>query len=160
MSPYEKIVGLLKKNSVEFQTIEHEPVFTSKQAAAVRGLRLEQGAKSLLFKADKDFVLVVVPGHKKVDWKKLKQTLGVKSIRLANAEEVLRQMGVEIGACYPFGNVANLRTLVDKTLAEQAIISCNPGRHDISIKFKFADYQNIVKPEIVDVTEKSQVDES
>ncbi len=151
LNRYEKIVELLKSNDVWFETIEHEPVFTSEQAAAVRGLKIEQGAKSLLFKADKGFALVVLGGDKKVDWKKLKQVLGAKNIRLARAEEVVRQMDVEIGACYPFGNVAGLKTLVDKSLAKQEIISCNPGRHDVSIKFKFQDYQKLVKPEIVDV---------
>ena len=128
MSPYEKIIELLKTNSVWFEKLEHEPVYTSEQAAAVRGMDLESGAKALLFKADNDFVLVVLGGHKKVDWKKLKQLLAVKKIRMATSEEVIDQMGVEVGACYPFGNVAGLRTLADKSLAEQEIISCNPGR--------------------------------
>jgi Ala-tRNA(Pro) deacylase len=152
MKPYEKIIELLKTNNIWFESIEHEPVYTSEQAALVRGLKLEQGAKSLLFKAGSDFVLVVVGGNQKVDWKKLKQMLGTKNIRMAKPEEVVQQMGVEIGACYPFGNIAGLRTLVDKALAKQKIISCNPGRHDISIKFKFADYKGIVRPEIVSVT--------
>ena len=151
-NPYERIIELLKSNDVWFEETEHEPVYTSEQAAAVRGFDLEASAKSLLFKADKNFVLVVLSGDKKVDWKKLKVILRVKNTRLANAEEVQKQMGVEVGACYPFGNVVNLRTLVDKTLAEQEIISCNPGRHEISIKFKFADYQKLVKPELIDVT--------
>ena len=152
MSPYEKIIELLKSSDVWFEEIKHKPVFTSEQAAAMRGLKLEQGAKSLLFKAGDEFVLAVVGGDKKIDWKKLKNTLLFKQIRMAKPEEVVGQMGVEIGACYPFGNVANLRTLVDKNLAKQEIISCNPGRHDISIKFKFSDYQKLVKPEIADLT--------
>lgn len=155
MSPYRKIIELLKDNDVWFEEIEHEPVYTSEQAAAVRGMDLESGAKALLFKADKIFVLVVLGGHKKVDWKKLKAQLGVKKVRMATPEEVVEKMGVEIGACYPFGNVAGLRTLADKSLAEQKIISCNPGRHDVSIKFKFSNFQNLVKPEIVDVTEEA-----
>jgi len=149
---YDKIIELLKSNGAWFEQIEHEPVFTSEQAAAVRGLEIGQGAKSLLFKAKPDFVLAVLPGDKKVDFKKLKDTLHVKEIRFATPEEVVEKMSVEIGACYPFGNVVGLRTIVDTSLARQEIISCNPGRHDVSIKFKFADYQRIAKPEIADIT--------
>lgn len=152
MSPYEKIIELLKANDIWFEKIEHEPVYTSEQAAAVRGMNLASGAKALLFKANNDFVLVVAPGHKKVDWKKLKDYLAVKKVRMASPEEVVEKMSVEIGACYPFGSIAGLRTLADKSLAEQEIISCNPGRHEISIKFKFDDYQKLVQPEMVDVT--------
>ncbi|HZP55861.1 MAG TPA: YbaK/EbsC family protein [Candidatus Saccharimonadales bacterium] len=152
MNPYEKIIELLKSNDLWFEEIKHEPVYTSQQAASVRGLKLEQGAKSLLFKADQDFILVVLGGDKKVDWKKLKNVLSVRQIRMATPEEVVQKMGVEVGACYPFGNIVGLRTLVDKSLTKQEIISCNPGRHDVSIKFMLKDYQKLVQPELTEVS--------
>lgn len=149
--PYEAIVSLLQSHDIAFETIEHEPVFTSEQAAAVRGLSLRAGAKSLLFKTKQGFVLVVLPGNQRVDTKKLKQYLGVKELRFATPEEVVEQMGCEIGACYPFGTVAGLRTLMDETMTREPVISCNPGRHDISIKFAASDFMLLVKPEIVSV---------
>jgi Ala-tRNA(Pro) deacylase len=149
-NPYEKIEGLLRQHDVEFVKLDHEPVYTSEQAAAVRGINLESGAKSLLFKTKIGFVLVVVPGSKRVDSKKLKKLLGVKDVRFATPEEVKEQMGCEIGSCYPFGNVAGLRTLVDKSLGQNDIISFNPGRHDISIKMQYADYAKLASPEVVE----------
>ena len=118
----------------------------------MRGISLEQGAKSLLFKLKENgFILVVVAGHKRVDSKKLKRFLQVKDVRFANPEEVKGQMGCEIGSCYPLGNVANLRTLVDEGLGRNEIISFNPGRHDISIKMSYRDYQALVQPEVVKI---------
>lgn len=152
MKPYDAIMGLLRDQQIPFEEIEHEPVFTSEQAAAVRGLSLRQGAKSLLFKVKgQGFVLVVVPGDKRVNSKLLKKIMHAKDVRFASPEEVKEHMGCEIGACYPFGNIVDLRTLVDKSLADNETISFNPGRHDISIKLNHADYDRLVKPEIVDV---------
>src|SRR6266446_8368642 len=113
--PHEGIIALLRHHGVEFEKIEHEPVHTCEEAATVRGLSLEQGAKSLLFKTKVGFVLVVVPGDKRVDSRSLKKILGVKDARFASPEEVEELMVCKIGSCYPFGNVAGLRTLADRS---------------------------------------------
>ena len=151
-NPYQAIIALLQDKGVPFKQLEHEPVFTSQQAAAVRGLTLEQGAKSLLFKTKQGFVLVVLPGDKRVDSKRLKKLLDVSDVRFASPEEVKTQMGCEIGACYPFGLVAGLRTIVDASLSNQDTISFNPGRHDRSIKIAFSDYVRLANPEIASIS--------
>lgn len=104
-NPYQAIVDLLNSHGVSFETIEHEPVFTSDQAATVRGITTEAGAKSLLLNTDGSFVLCILPGSKKLDTKKVKKLIRVKNLRFATPEEVLDVMGCEVGACYPFGNL-------------------------------------------------------
>lgn len=151
--PYEAIVRLLDEAHVTYEKIEHAPVFTSKQAAPIRGTKLEQGAKALLFKTKEgNFVLVVLPGNQRADSKKLRVLLGTKDIRFATPEEVIVHMGCAIGSCYPFGVVAGLRTLADPLLGDNEVISLNPGRHDISIKMRYADYIRLAKPEIISIT--------
>lgn len=152
-SPYDAIVRLLDDAHITYETLTHDPVYTSEQAAAVRGLSLQQGAKSMLFKAKNGgFVLVVLPGDRRVSSRLLKQALQAKDVRLASPAEVSEQMGCAIGACYPFGNVAGLRTLVDKSLEQNEVISFNPGRHDVSIKLPYADYVRLSKPEVVEIS--------
>ena len=73
--------------------------------------------------------------------------------RFATPEEVQEQMGCEIGSCYPLGVVAGLRTLVDKSLARSGVISFNPGRHTVSIKLNYVDYQRLAQPELADVVQ-------
>lgn len=148
VNPYEEIINFLDKNNIAYEVIEHEPVFTSEQAAQVRGLSLKQGAKSLLLKADKDFILVILPGDKKLDSKKLKNLLGIKNLRFATSEEVKEIMGCEIGACYPFGNLINVKMFVDTTLSKNEIISFNPGVHSTSIRVRWKDYYIKVKPDM------------
>jgi len=110
VNPYEDIIGVLRANSINFEELDHEPVYTSEDAAKVRGLSVEAGAKSLLFKAKDKFVLVVLSGSKRVDSKKLKRLLAVKEIRFATPAEVNNKMGCIVGACYPFGSIAHLQT--------------------------------------------------
>lgn len=152
INPYQAIIDLLGRHSIFYEEVEHEAVYTSEQAAAVSGMDLAAGAKSLLFKTKQDFILVVVAGNQRVNSKKLKQILGTKDLHFAKPEEVKEQMGCEVGACYPFGSIASLRTLVDNSLSKHEIISCNPGRHNVSLRLKYVDYQKLTKPETVRVT--------
>jgi len=113
---------------------------------------MSQAAKSLLFKTKEgDFVLVVLPGDKRADSRKLKELLHTKSLRFATPEEVEEQMNCKIGSCYPLGNIAGLRTLVDESLGQNDEIFFNLARHDISIKMHYSDYFAHAKPELVTV---------
>lgn len=149
---YEAIIRLLDETHTRYEKFEHEPVFTSEEAAAVRGVSMSQAAKALLFKTkENSFVLVVLPGDKRADSRKLKDYLGTKSIRFATPEEVEVHMGCKIGSCYPLGVVAGLRTLVDKSLGNNEEIFFNPARHDISIKLRYEGYEKLAAPELVNV---------
>ena len=150
-TPYQQIIALLNEHTVPFELIEHEPVFTSEQAAQVRGLSMDQGAKSLLLKTDESFLLVVLPGSKKVDSKKVKK-LGIKHHRFASPQEVKETMNCEVGSCYPFGSVCEIPMVVDQSMAKNVMISFNPGVHDKSIKMRWSDYKKITELRLVDVS--------
>ena len=151
-NPYDAIIQLLDEAHCTYEKIEHEPVFTSEEAAAIRGVNMSQAAKSLLFKTkENNFVLVVLPGDKRADSRKLKACLGTKSIRFATPEEVEEHMGCKIGSCYPLGAIAGLTTLVDESLGQNKEIFFNPGRHDISIHMAYADYIALSRPKVIDI---------
>ena len=61
MSVFERIHERLTQQGIAFTVLRHEPVFTSEQAAAVRGVPLGSGAKALVVKAGERFVLLVIP---------------------------------------------------------------------------------------------------
>jgi Ala-tRNA(Pro) deacylase len=150
--PYDRIIGLLKTNDIKYRELLHEPVYTSEQAAQVRGLSLDAGAKSLLLKAEDNFALIVLSGSRKLSSKKFKKRLGIKNLRFATPEEVREQMNCEIGSCYPFGSVADLETYVDESLLTQTDISFNPGVHDKSLVIKLSDYLKLESPAQIDVS--------
>jgi Ala-tRNA(Pro) deacylase len=149
---FKKVTDFLDEQGAPYKILEHEPVFTSEQAAKIRGTSLKQGAKALLFKSKENFILIVAPGDKRVDSKKLKKLLGTKDLRFATPEEVKQVMGCEIGACYPFGNLIGVRMIVDKSVGKNEIISFNAGLHNRSVLIKYADYEKAVNPEVVDIT--------
>jgi hypothetical protein len=46
-SVYDRVESLLKQHGIAFQVLRHEPVYTSEEAARMRGTPLASGAKQL-----------------------------------------------------------------------------------------------------------------
>ena len=70
-----RLENLLKERGVEFSVLRHQPVFTSEEAAAVRGVALSTGAKALICKVDVGFVMFVIPADRKLNSKPVRQAL-------------------------------------------------------------------------------------
>jgi aspartyl-tRNA synthetase len=136
---FEKIKDSLNKDKVEYEVMEHKPVYTSKEAALVRGTKLEQGAKALICKTEKGFVQAVISAAKELNEQELKKILGVKNLKLANADEVKELTGISIGAVPPFGNLWGIGVHIDKSITANEEIAFNAGMHTHSIKMKSKD---------------------
>src|SRR5262249_44282771 len=143
---FDRIQDLLQRANVFFSVLRHEPVYTSEQAAAVRGTPLASGAKALIVKAGDRFVLFVVPADRKLDNRKAREGLCIKGLRFATREEVQELTGLAPGSIPPFGSLFQLPTYCDPSLAENASINFNAGDHAISIHMAYLDYLTVEKP--------------
>jgi Ala-tRNA(Pro) deacylase len=146
---FDRLQEMLQQSGVPFTVRRHEPVFTSEQAAAVRGTPLESGAKALIVKAGKRFVLLVLPADRKLDSRKAKEVLGVKALRFASKEEVLQLTGLEPGSIPPFGSLFNLATYCDPGLSANPSINFNAGDHSISVHMIYTDFARVESPTMV-----------
>jgi len=147
-SVFEQIETLLKQHGIEFQVLRHEPVFTSEEAARVRGTPLASGAKALVVKGEAGFVMFVVPAGRKLDSHAVRRTKGWKKMRFATWEEVLELTGLTPGSISPFGSLFGLHTHCDERLGENETINFNAGDHSISVSMRYADYVQVEKPEL------------
>jgi Ala-tRNA(Pro) deacylase len=149
---FERLHNWLREKSVAVTVLHHEPVYTSEQAAAVRGTSLGSGAKALIVKAGDRFVLLVLPADRKLDSRKAREQLGVKALRFATREEVEQRTGLQPGSIPPFGSLFGLPTFCDPALGENAAINFNAGDHAISIQIAYEDYIAAEKPALASVT--------
>jgi Ala-tRNA(Pro) deacylase len=151
-SIFERLETWLHQAGVPFSVLRHEPVFTSEQAAAVRGTSLASGAKALVLNAGDSFLLAVLPADRKLDSKKAREALCVKAMRFASKEEVEQLTGLQPGSIPPFGSLFGLTTYCDPALAENASINFNAGDHSISVQMLYAEYQRVENPKIIAIT--------
>ena len=130
----------------------HEPVYTSEQAARVRGVSLASGAKALIVKVDENFVHFVLPADRRFDSGKARKALGARRSRFATAEEVLELTGLAPGAIPPFGSLFRLKTYCDPRLGENETINFNAGDHSISVSMRFDDFVRLERPTLLEIT--------
>jgi len=146
-------MSLLKKSGSSYDLYEHEPVYTCEQASRMRGIKLEQGIKCLLLKAETKFILILTRGDKKIDLKKIAALEGVKKISLANEQEIEKIAECPKGCVHPFCRV---KTYVDKILFKNETIDFNPGCHDKSIRIKVVDLMRLIENPIVEIISLEQ----
>ena len=149
----ERLLQLLTEAEARFRVCEHEPVFTSEQAAEMRGTPPEAGAKALLVKADDDrHVLLVIAGSCRVDNGRLRAALGTRRVRFASAEELLAVTGCRPGALPPFGQLFGLSVLLDRSLQEASEAAFNAGSHTVSVVMDGDDFRRVLSGQPVDVS--------
>jgi Ala-tRNA(Pro) deacylase len=143
----QKIKQILTSNHIEFEETEHEAVYTSHKAAQVIGLETEEaGVKSLILKTKEGaFILVLNPGNKKVDTKKISQMEDTKSIYFASPEEVIKVTGIPIGSIPPFGHKTKLKTYLNEELLDCEYLYFNPGSHTKTIKMPSKDLLRVLE---------------
>jgi Ala-tRNA(Pro) deacylase len=151
-SVFERLQAKLQEAGVAFSVSRHKPVFTSEEAAAVRGAPLASGAKALIVKAGDAFALLVMPADRKLDSKKARAHVGAKSIRFATREEVEQLTGLQPGSIPPFGSLFGLATWCDPDLGNNASINFNAGDHTISVQMAYADFVTVEKPNLAAIT--------
>jgi Ala-tRNA(Pro) deacylase len=144
----EKILSIFKENNVTYQLYEHEPVYTSQEAAKIRGVELKTGCKSMVLKTkDGKFVLANVSANKKIDLKKLERMLDCK-LSFASKEEVLQTTNCESGSVPPFGKLFGLPTFLDESVLENDFVNFNIGMLTRSVKISKQDLLKVMDPTI------------
>lgn len=147
----DRLTQALNAAHIPYQKSEHAPVYTSAEAAAVRGATLHSGAKALIIKGGDTFVMIVLPADLSLDSGALRDALGTRKNRFADKDEVLEITGLTPGSIPPFGSLFRLQTYCDERLADNARINFNAGSHAVSIQMAYEDYVKFERPALVRV---------
>ena len=146
-----RVIEFLDKSAVRYEVTEHPPAFTAQQMAAAAHEPGQYVAKPVVVKADGEYMMCVLPACYKIDMGALKSQLGVKSVELAKEKEIGKIFDdCELGAEPPFGNLYDLRTIMDKTLENDDYITFQAGTHEKAIRISMDDYQKLVEPQVLE----------
>lgn len=116
-------------------------------AADALGVMPEQIIKSVLFRADTAYVLIVANGTTRISTKRLADHLGVarRRVRVANGEQVTAVTGYQPGAVPPFGHPHPLTTIVEASvLSIQGEIYGGGGETDALMRLSLAELVRVV----------------
>ena len=147
--PVKRVEKSLKKFDPNLKIIVlNTTARTAKDAA--NSLKSELGAivKSLVFKAEDDFVICLVSGDKRCSLNKLKKFLNKKDVSMSNADQVKENTGFSIGGVAPTGHLKKLNIIVDKSLSRFKYVYGAAGHPDCVFRITY--------PELVRLTTGSE----
>ena len=145
--PSKKLKTYLDENKIKYITIKHSSAYTAQEIAAIAHIPGKDLAKTVIIKIDGKMAMAVLPASYKVSFDDLKDTLGVKEVRLAYEQEFIDKFpDCEVGAMPPFGNIYGLDVFVADSLVDDEEIAFNACNHTELIKMNFSDFERLVKP--------------
>ena len=152
--PVQRVIKALEvfDKNLKVQILQ-ETARTAKDAA--NALNCEEGAivKSLVFKADKKFLICLVSGDKRCSLNKLKKIVSIKDVSMASADEVKTQSGFTIGGVSPVGHINDLNIIIDKTLERFQFVYAAAGHPNSIFKIEISKLKELTKGRIEDITE-------
>jgi Ala-tRNA(Pro) deacylase len=155
----DRIQELLNAAQVPFRLMEHEPAGPTDVASAIRGNKLQEAAKAMVLvavkgKKDREFILAVVSGNRRINFKAIRTLSNSSYVGLAPAEKAEELTGCVMGSVPPFSFHPDLKLLVDRQLLNNAQIVFNAGRLDQSIFLAVRDFVAIAKPTVGNIAQE------
>ena len=152
--PVKRVEESLKKFDVNQKIIIlNTSARTAEEAASSLGCEMGAIVKSLLFRAEKKFILCLVSGDKKASLIKIKKTINLKDVSMASAENVKNITGFTIGGVSPIGHLNKIEILIDRTLERFAVLFAAAGHPNCVFKINLKNLKKITNGLIMDIVE-------
>ena len=143
------VKNYLDLKRVPYEHHVHATAFTAQQLAAAERIPSAMVVKTVVVKADDQFVLAVLPASQRIDLPTLGQALGAREVELATEFEFQELFpDADLGAMPPFGNLYELPVFAEESLGRDEEIVFNAGTHEDAIRMKYADYSRLVEPKV------------
>lgn len=149
--PANTVRAFLDSRGVKYVTIRHSPAFTAAEVAASAHVAGRDFAKTVMVWIGGHLAMVVLPASRRIVLHDLRELLESPEARLATEAEFRDDFpDCELGAMPPFGNLYGLPVFVAASLAVEPEIAFNAGSHTEIIKMAYADFEQLVKPTVLE----------
>ena len=150
-----KLRAMLDEAKVSYEVYTHPVAYTAQEIAEKQHVSGKELAKVVMLEVDDQLIMGVLPGNLKVHVNRAKASLRASSVRLATEDEfTARFPECEIGAMPPFGNLFGLKVVVDPALEKDEYIYFNAGNHVQTVRMKYKDFAELVKPQVAPLSKE------
>jgi Cys-tRNA(Pro) deacylase len=138
---------------IPHRVVRTEPARDPEESAALQGIMLAALIRTIVVRrgAD-DYVFVLVPGGRRLDWPKLRTHLGVSRLSLPDADEARAATGYERGAITPFGAEHAWPVIADAAVTRHETVAIGGGARGVNLHLAPADLVATLDAAVVDVT--------
>lgn len=150
MNTYEKVIALLDEHRADYRVVEHEAIGQTDVISAIRGNDLNQAAKAMVLEvtmpegADPRYLLAIVPGDCKINFKSAARAIGGKKSSFAAPEKAQALTACVMGAVPPFSFNDQLALRVDTRLRDVDTLWFNAGALERSVALKVEDFFRVI----------------
>ena len=126
---------------------------TAQDAATALGCNVGAIVKSLLFKAEDNFILCLVSGDKRCSLNKLKNILNIKDVSMAHPDDVKKVTGYTIGGVSPVGHINKVKIYIDTNLERFKTLFAAAGHPNCVFEIEFNKLTQLTNGEKKEITE-------
>ncbi len=145
-----EILELLKARGIEFEYMEHPPLYTMEDIEKYGLPHRELIAKNVFASDDKrrTYFLISIKGDERADLKAIGKPWGYNHLRFASSEELASMLGLYPGAVSPFGllndSSSEIIYCIDKRLLG-GLIGAHPNDNTASVWLFASDLLAIIR---------------
>lgn len=136
------LAEFIARNRIEVEVVaSNEAAATAEAAARILGVHVSEIVKTMVLTDGALYVASIVPGHRRLDRKKVARTLGSGALRFATAAEVVEHTGYPPGGVAPLGFPGPMTVVVDASLTTVPgrVVVAGGGRPELLVRVAVAD---------------------
>jgi Cys-tRNA(Pro)/Cys-tRNA(Cys) deacylase len=140
-------------SGMAFEVVRTDRPGSVEESAALQGIEVGRLLRSIVVRrgAD-DYVFVLVPGGRQIDWPKLRAHLRVSRLSLPDQEEARAATGYERGAITPLGSAREWPVVADASVAGLDRVAIGGGARGVNLHLSAADLLAHLGANVADVT--------
>jgi Cys-tRNA(Pro)/Cys-tRNA(Cys) deacylase len=146
--------GYLNKSQVWCKFLTKRETVHSADASHETGIQLSKITKNLVGRtSDGEYVLLIVPGNRRVNLRKAAQAFNTHNVRLLGFDEAEAVSGYPPGGTPSVYHKTRMRVVLDTALLGQATIFCGGGSRDRLLELKTEDVIRLDNASTGDISE-------
>lgn len=148
------ILTLLKANDIQYELVNHNPVFTIEDMLNEHLPHSEYIAKNLFVRDDKKkhYYLITLKEDKKLNLKEFQARYNLRKLSFASSDDLMGYLGLTPGSVTPFGLFNDKDNSVifylDKDFKD-SIIGIHPNTNTATLYLKTSDLLKLIKQETI-----------
>lgn len=143
----------LSGSGLEYEIVRIEPPRSAEESAARQGIEVGRLLRTIVVRrgAD-DYVFVLVPGGRQIDWPKLRAHLRVNRLSLPDEAQARAATGYERGAITPLGSIRPWPVVADATVAGLDRVAIGGGARGVNLHLAAPELLAHLDADVGDVT--------
>jgi Cys-tRNA(Pro) deacylase len=127
---------------------------SAESSAMALGVEIARIVKSLIFSAQSEPVIALVPGNRRADMRAVARILGVKKVRMADPQRVQEWTGFTVGAVPPVGHLREIPVLMDEEIPREGNIYPAAGEDNNAFETTFEMLQKLTGAKVCRISKE------